>query len=218
MEYKGVKFYFNESPAIKELVNEIFSDNYRVFDKQIKFSKGDIVLDLGANEGIFSIMMAKLFPEIKVFAVEPVPSTFYRMIRNIGSNGVTNIIPLNIGVGKESGVIDMVVCNNFSGGSSGVQQAHDTATNHIEQVEVISLDNLCVMNGIEKIRLLKVDIEGMEYETLYNTKVLERVDYFVGEFHINTFLINKGYDIRELATYVGSKTNLTFYKEMKMAE
>jgi len=217
MNYQGKEFFFNESPQIQTLIGEVFSDNYKIFEKKISFRKGDVVLDIGANEGVFSIMIAKLFPEVEIISLEPVPSTFYKMIRNIGSNGVTNIRPINCGVGKEAGVTSMVVCNTLSGGSSGVQQEFDPTKNHIEQVDIMTLDQVFALFS-SRVRLLKMDIECMEYETIYASSVLDRVDYFVGEFHINNFLISKGYDIKELATYVGSKTNLTFYETMRMAE
>ncbi|RPH75522.1 hypothetical protein EHM76_01465, partial [bacterium] len=64
-EFRGHKFHFNDTRDSPGLLQEIFSDNYLVLKKNIKFEKGDVILDLGANEGFFSIMMAKLYPQAR---------------------------------------------------------------------------------------------------------------------------------------------------------
>jgi len=222
MEYKGKSFVFNESPQIQAVIQEMFSDNYKIFERNVPFEDGDVVLDIGANEGVFSIMLAKLFPNIHIVSFEPVSSTFYKMLKNIASNGVTNIRPINAGIAEKKGTVEMVVCDTLSGGSSGVQQQYDPTKNHKERAYMTTLDG--AIDGYtnfqpnKRVKLMKMDIEGMEYESIYASTMLDKVDYFVGEFHINSFLISKGYDIKELATYVGSKTNLIFYETMRMAE
>lgn len=213
------KLYFHETPTLDALIAEIFSDNYHIFERGITFEPGDVVVDIGANEGIFSVMMAAAFPGIRVVACEPVPRTFFQMVRNIGLNGLTNIEPHNVGVGKEDGMMEMVVANELSGGSSGVQQEYDPDKNTKVPVSILSLDNFLSRYGVKKIRLMKMDIEGMEYDALYGSSALADVDYFVGEFHINPYLKDvKGRDIKELATYVGSKTNLIYYESCRMAD
>jgi len=162
------------------------------------------------------VLMAKLFP-VKVIALEPVPKTFLQMVRNIGLNDL-HVDCYNVGVGAETGAVSMVVGNDLSGGSSGVQQKFDNSLNHKETVHVLSLDEVFELYQIDRVKLLKMDIEGMEYETLYATTMLERVENMVGEFHINDYLKSKGYDINELATYVGSKTNLVYFEKCRMAE
>jgi FkbM family methyltransferase len=221
VDYKGMVYKFHNTPTLPGLIKEIFNDNYKIFERGVQFSPGNVVVDIGANEGIFSIMLAKMFPGVKIIACEPVPRTFFQMLRNVGLNGVTNIITHNCGVGKESGMMPMVVNDEFSGSSSGVQQVFDKDKNRVIQVEILSLDKYltkyCLDNN--RIRLMKMDIEGMEYDALYHSTLLDKVDYFVGEFHVNKFLTDvKRRDVKELATYVGSKTNLIFYETCYMAE
>lgn len=219
VEYMGKTFYFYESPTLQMLINEIFSDNYKIFERGIEFQPGDIVVDIGANEGIFSIMMARLHPEIKVVCCEPVPDTYFRLMRNIGLNGVANVEAHCVGIGEKAEVVPLVVNNNFSVGSSGVQQHYDPETNRKVLVTIMPLDSFLRTRVVGKVKLMKMDIEGMEYDALYPSKLLEEVEYFVGEFHINTFLKDvKGRDVKELATFVGSKTNLIYYEACQMAE
>ena len=75
-EFHGKTFYFFNTPTISALINEIFADNYHIVRSGINIDPGDVILDLGANEGVFSIMMAGLFPRARIIAMEPVGRTY----------------------------------------------------------------------------------------------------------------------------------------------
>ncbi|MFA5346532.1 MAG: FkbM family methyltransferase [Methanoregula sp.] len=214
--YQGFKFYFHETPTAPALINEIFSDNYKVLEKGLVFHDRDVILDIGANEGMFSIMMARLFPHTRVIALEPVPRTFYQMIRNIGLNGM-NITALNIGVGAERGIQNLIVSKQFSGGSTGFC-TFDPETQIKAEVDIYKLDDVFSMIGVDRVRLMKMDIEGGEHETLYPCTVLGRVDCMVGKFHINRRLAEQGYSIDGLAKWVSERTELVHYESCYMAE
>lgn len=212
-EYRGKKFYFEKTATAEQLVNEIFNDNYKVFEREVEIGDGDVILDLGANEGMFSILMAKLFPTARIIAYEPVQRTFFQMIRNIGLNGVINIEVVNEGVGKGDGWMN--VSNVHSGGSSCVDTLNPQTCHRVQAI-LTSIDGIFEKFGLDRVKLLKIDIEGSEHEALYDCKNLSRVDNMVAEFHINNNLIGKGYDMKELATWVGSQTNLVYYESCRM--
>jgi FkbM family methyltransferase len=218
--FNNIDFYFNTTPQAEALIGEIFGDNYKVFASGIdkEFQPGDVVLDLGACEGMFSIMLAKLFPFLKVIALEPVPRTFYQMLRNIGLNGVMNIEPLNIGAAKETGkVVFSVGKNNYSGGSTSMMTFNPETCDQVE-VTLFSLDEIFRMFKIDKLKLLKIDIEGMEYDVLYNTTRLKDAQYLVGEFHTNLKLDARGFRIDGLMNYVERYTQPICLEACKMAE
>lgn len=216
IEAFGKTYYFNDTPTIGLLVDEIFNDNYRIFAMKLELRPGDIVLDIGANEGVFSIMLAKLYPDIRVVAVEPVQRTFFQLMRNIGLNGVTNIETLNVGVGAERGQVDMIVSNEMSGGSSAARRELHPEHEHVEKVDIVTLDS--ILSRYERVRLLKMDIEGMEYEALYPSNELSRVDNFVGELHINKSLHEQGRDMEQLAAFIGGRTYLLYFNRCRMAD
>ncbi|HHT9136786.1 MAG TPA: FkbM family methyltransferase [Candidatus Wunengus sp. YC60] len=219
--YNNILFQFTNTPTSPQLIHEIFTDNYKIFERGLQFQPGDIILDIGANEGMFSIMMAKLFPFTRIIALEPVQKTFFTMIRNIGLNNVTNIHPYNLGVGGKSSKSEIIYCDKvYSGGSSMVVTPNFEAQD-IVNIEVVAFDDIFDIRKfpeVNRVKLLKMDIEGAEYETLYNSTCLSRIDNMVAEFHINTRLESMGYDINELATWVGSKTNLVYFEKMRMAD
>jgi FkbM family methyltransferase len=221
VNYNNVEFKFTSTPTAQQLINEIFSDNYKIFSRGLKFLPNDIILDIGANEGMFSILMAKIFPKVKVISFEPVPKTFFTMIRNIGLNGVANIHPYNLGVGGKSNKAEIIYCDKVYSGGSSMVVTPNFETQDIAHVEVVALDDIFNPSKfpfIDRAKLLKIDIEGAEYETLYNSTILPRVDNVVAEFHINTRLEAMGYDINELATWVGSQSNLVYFERCRMAD
>ena len=219
--YNNILFQFTNTPTSPQLIHEIFTDNYKIFSRGLQFQPDDIILDIGANEGMFSIMMAKLFPFTRIIALEPVQKTFFTMIKNIGLNNITNIHPYNLGVGGRSNKSEIIYCDKvYSGGSSMVVTPNFEAQD-IVNIEVVAFDDIFDIRKfpeINRVKLLKMDIEGAEYETLYNSTCLPRIDNMVAEFHINTRLESMGYDINELATWVGSKTNLVYFEKMRMAD
>lgn len=90
--YRGSKFYINDQ---FEFINSVRED-YRFDD----IRESDIVLDIGANSGAFSILASK--KARYVFAVEPLYTDIIR--KNIRLNGINNIFVLEtgLGIGKQS--------------------------------------------------------------------------------------------------------------------
>lgn len=220
-EFRGETFYFNQTSTLPQLLKEIFADNYRVWkaldEGILSFEPGDVVLDLGANEGLFSIMLAKFFPQIKIIALEPVLRTYSQLIRNLGLNAISNVTVLNVGVGDMVGVKDMVVSKDYSGGSSGFITFNPQ--NEIRMgVEIITLDKLWEDQKLDKVKLMKCDIEGAEYDALYASNVLEKVEFFVGEFHWNNRLSYLSYRMDGLMNWVNARTKVLFIEPCCIAE
>lgn len=218
---REIECKFFAGPSTETIVNEVFGDNYTIFEKELEFAPGDIILDLGANEGVFSIMMAKMFPGVKIIAYEPVPRTFYQLYQNLGLNELKlmdDVAAFNIGVGAEDSTDKtLIVSRDHSGGSTAwctFNPAHHINT----RVIIKSLDS--ILKDLPQVKLLKIDIEGMEYETLYHCTMLDKVEMIVGEFHSNNRLraVSPQYDPNELATYLGDMGKLVYFERIPMAE
>jgi len=217
-KFRDKTFIFNQTPHANELIDAIFKDNYKVYERQIEFRPGDVVLDLGACEGMFSIMLAKEFPQIRVIALEPVKRTYFHLIKNIAMNQVPNVEPHNIGVGGKHEKIEIVLSKDgFNGGSSAVMQ-FNPKENIRETVEVFGLDEIFKMFNLDRVRLLKIDVEGYEYEVLYNCTILPLVDFFTGEFHMNLKLDAKGFRMNGLSNWVANRTKIIGLEICNMAQ
>jgi FkbM family methyltransferase len=218
VEKAGKVFDFYNTIDIPALIDEVFSDTYEVFSHNISFSPGDVIVDAGANEGVFSIMMAKMFPDATVIALEPVVNTYKKMVANMQLNApISNLKAFNFGLGGESGYMDMIVSKDHTGGSSSIITF--VPSDHIRvPVRIVTLDNLFNIAGIDKIKLLKMDIEGMEYETLYASKSLSKIELFTGEVHINGKLEYRGFRPDGLCNWLGHRVKIIHVNVCPMAQ
>jgi FkbM family methyltransferase len=217
-DFRGINFQFCDTKDAPALISEIFSDNYKVLAKGIDFKPGDVILDIGANEGMFSIMMGKLYPHTKIIALEPIPRTYQTLTENIRLNHCENISHYNIGVGKKGQkTATMIVSKDHSGGSTAWCTYVPTDHDRVE-VGMIGLDEAFDLYGIDRCRLLKLDVEGSEFEILYSSTVLLRVDYMVMECHFNKRLEFEGRRPDGLINWVAGQTELIHYEFCQMAE
>ena len=217
-EFHGKTFYFFNTPTIEALVNEIFSDNYHILQSKVEIYPGDVILDLGANEGVFSILMAGLFPSARIIALEPVGRTYKQLLANISINHINpaSIQTYQLGIGGSARDEHITIDNVHSGGSSIYMTPYPAS--HVETIHLTTLGKLFKTHAINRCKILKIDVEGMEHETLLNTSVLPKVDHVVAEIHINKRLQSAGYSIEKLVSHIQSQTNLLHYEKCYMSE
>ena len=131
--------------------------------------KGDVFLDIGANCGALTLVAASLIGNGKVYAFEPSPNVRERLQANINLNpdlkDIIKIISEGLGLNKSQ-----VFYNedpNYRGNGSLYEKQGIP-------VEVLSLDEWVAREKLEKVDVIKIDVEGMEYDVLVGGKsVLE---------------------------------------------
>jgi len=159
---------------------ELQKDDYGVRD--MYFDDGDVVIDIGAHIGLFSMYLAKRWPALKVFAFEPFPCNYRNCAKNLRINGVDNVVLSPMAIVHEMRTLRMAADPSNSGGASAVVREFEA--HGIEgDIPSITLDEIFRVHGISRCKLLKIDCEGMEHEILRGTNMLDRVDYLCGEFH-----------------------------------
>ena len=120
----------------------------------------DIFVDVGANVGFYSIILAKS-KNVKSIAFEPIPSTYLKLEKNVKINSLSNtVIATNIGIGSSIGKLRM---------SSDLDTVNHVKLTESECntdiiVEVCDLDTI-FSNG-EFPSLVKIDVEGFETEVI----------------------------------------------------
>jgi FkbM family methyltransferase len=120
---------------------------------------GEIVVDVGANIGYYSLLCASLVGEHgRVFAIEPHPQIFALPQQNIALNGYSNIVPLNIAAGAEEGELEL-----FSGPETSLGESTMVARRGFESIGVVKVKPLTQTIPPEyrsRIALIKIDVEG----------------------------------------------------------
>jgi FkbM family methyltransferase len=187
------------------IFREIESD-FKVIKKLLK--PGDIIFDIGANIGYFSLYMSKKITDSgKIYAFEPVSTTFKRLQENIILNGYKNII-----------IEKYALFDKKERREIFLSYAHDrnslVADNPLQKKEIvdcITLDEYIIKSNVSKISLLKIDTEGAELFVLKSG--LNSIKKFKPNiyFEINNDKIKQfGYNQNDLISYL-QNLNYFFY-------
>ena len=162
----GLKIYLNSKipPASISMLNEIFG--LKLYNpKGFGIKKNDIVFDIGANVGYFSLYAASLEKNIKVYAFEPVPRLYQMILESKRINSLNNLFVNNIAISNKIGEINFNVSEIHDGCHSLYIR---DSTNQKISVQTNTLENFCLENNINRIDFLKLDCEGAEYEIFLN--------------------------------------------------
>lgn len=155
---------------------------------------GDMVFDVGAHVGGVSAYLAARYPKACILAFEPQPDNHARLCRNIRENGLHTVHALSLALGTSS---EVLLCGDPRRNSGGYSSYRES-TAPTWMAGAMRLDDAFRVyahdRGYPRLRLLKMDCEGAEYDILMRDEdVLDKVDFFAGEFHINSKLAAMGY-------------------------
>jgi FkbM family methyltransferase len=143
----------------------------------------DVVIDIGAHIGCFSIYAAHAAREGRVIAFEPAPANFALLTRNLALNALTHVLAQPCAVSGEAGERELRLSLNTGGHSfHSLESAAPVST---ITVSVVTLAEVVREHGFERIDLLKMDCEGEEYEILERCprELLQRIRRLAMEVH-----------------------------------
>lgn len=153
----------------------------------LKIEKDDVVVDIGAHIGDFSIF-ANIQNASYVYAIEPDPDTYKLLIKNINLNNIKNIISLNKAVTDKVQNIKFYKANNDGGNSIYKRSKNQKPT----IVESTTIDQIMKKYDLDKIDFLKIDCEGSEgliFKTISN-QTLKKINKISMEYHNNFSVLN----------------------------
>jgi len=157
----------------------IYGDEYKT--NSINFQPGDTVLDIGANVGSVSIMLAKKYPFLQIYSYEAHPINYQNLQKNIQENNIKNIKAFNYAVYS---VDDHLIKINLNSDNTGATNSFVDTSLHPEvylpeysdvEVPTISLDSIIRSNSITRVKFLKVDCEGAEFEIFENSNLIKEI-------------------------------------------
>ncbi len=134
--------------------------------------KGDVFLDVGANEGYFSIIASKLVGEDgHVLSIEPQTRLQEVIFRNMAENGAFNVHVFQLAISDSVGTTSISLLPNMNTGGSGLFPTTKYSV-PTQIVPLTTLGRLIGLLNISKIRLMKLDVEGHEYEAVLGSRDL----------------------------------------------
>ena len=124
---------------------------------------GDVVVDIGANIGYFTLLASRLVGERgRVYAFEPAPQNFALLSKNLTANGSRNVRAFQRAVSSSRGSGKLLVQGENWGSYRIVDSIADGQS---VEVEIISMDEF-FENGHQKVNVVKMDAEGSEVRIL----------------------------------------------------
>lgn len=158
----------------------IFNDIWlrRVYCRENTIRPNDVVIDIGAQIGLFSLFAASR--SARVYSFEPFPENFSMLKENIARNHLEDrVLPFRLAVWSTLGQVELYR-SDLSGSHSVMVRS--SASVH---AETTTLERIMNDHRIGRCGLLKIDAEGSEYPILYTTPrdVLARVDRISLEWH-----------------------------------
>jgi FkbM family methyltransferase len=158
-------------------------EKQRLFQRVLK--PGDVVFDLGANVGFYTLLASQLVgPAGTVCSFEPLPKNLRYLRKHLELNRVGNVQVLDTAVGNQNGTVYFQVHSDPSMG-----MISDQMTASSIEVDCIMLDDAIINEKLRAPNVLKIDIEGAEHEAL------EGAQHTLREFHPTIFLATHGADV-----------------------
>lgn len=143
-----------------------------------------VIVDAGANIGLASIFFANRYPDAKIIAIEPESGNFEFLKQNV--EPYPNVIPVQAALWDHNTSINLV---DPGLGSWGFMTQEDDRSAHqlgevCHNVTAMTVDKVMLDYGLEKIDILKIDIEGAEREVFRDpTLWIDKVDALIVELH-----------------------------------
>lgn len=186
---------------IRKYESELF---YTLFYHLARLKPGHCFVDVGANIGFYSVSAAyylRQTPTAMVFAFEPNPRAVNYLENNIALNELKNVQINRQAVGNQNGRISMYMSPaTITIGS--LRQVASSLTDIVE-VSVITLDDYFDEQPVQRVGLIKLDIEGGEFPALQGARAtLERDHPVIIYEEYEGFCKSFGYVPRDIRIYL----------------
>ena len=124
---------------------------------------GDVVLDVGANAGLYTVIAARAVGDTgHVYAFEPDQRAVALLRRNVALNGLKNVTVIEAAVSDQTGEREFAAASDIALSSLAAIQRDDQHIQGWRTVRTIRLDDAIASHAIAGVTFLKIDVEGAE--------------------------------------------------------
>ncbi|MEO6707243.1 MAG: FkbM family methyltransferase [Ginsengibacter sp.] len=193
-------------------------------------TKRPVIFDIGANRGTVVETYLNYFPDATIYAFEPFPDSFDMLKNRFASQ--KNVHCVESAVASSKGLKEFFVNRNVDTNSllkpqkTGLRSDEQVNNTGIISVDTLILDDFCKAKGIDHMHILKMDIQGGEFDALkglHNMLSHSAIDliysevYFIQQyegqplFHdISALLFKYGYQLQDIYTPIYGNNNLAW--------
>jgi len=160
--------------------SNLCGNEFELVPNNLNIEDSSVIIDAGAYIGTSSLVLSKIFPGVKVLALEPHPGNFE--VLKLNTQAKEFITPLNTALADTMGVAQL---RDKGQGEYGYTTIDDSGAISREWiVPTVSVASLLEDYDFERVLLLKLDIEGAEVDVLSRgADALTKVDCLVAELH-----------------------------------
>ncbi|RPA67144.1 FkbM family methyltransferase [Cyclobacteriaceae bacterium YHN15] len=166
--FRGITMKVDVSKSMGSAIYWRGAHDWRpIFAMEKLLKKGHTVVDIGANQGEYSLWSARIVGEKgKVYAFEPLSTIFGSLKENITLNPSYQgtIIPIQLGLSDKQGKLKLYSSNLSNEGVNTLYKEEDSV--YLEEIELSTLDKEWEKLGMPKLDAIKIDVEGAELPVL----------------------------------------------------
>lgn len=171
-------------------------EEYNLIDHAVR--PEDTVLDVGSNQGLYTLRLSRYTTRGAVHSFEPDPGNFSYLKKHVELNDLSAKVHINnMGVADRSGFL------SFTQGLDGQNHLVTGSAPGTIEIPVITLDEYCRKESISHVRYLKIDIEGFELAAFKGAGDLlrnGRIDII--QMEVNEALEHSGTTVEELISFL----------------
>ena len=174
--HSGVKIKLRtRSTDLMALTNVWIVEEYSNF----RINDNDIIIDIGAHTGLFTLYASQYCTNGIIFCFEPVEENYSILLDNIKQNNLKNVKPFKSAVSKSESTITIYRNKDEAGHSMF------SSTSHALKVDSISLKKIIDENSMDIYDLIKLDCEGAEYEIIESLPLeyFKKISKMIIEYH-----------------------------------
>jgi FkbM family methyltransferase len=148
-----------------------------VRNRFVRLPRDGVVVDVGANVGIFALQLAQAVPRGRVFAFEPTHHAFARLKRNLELNPelsprVEAVQAFVSAASDQRPSLSAYASWRVDGSSFGTHPLHGGTEKSAEGIGAVSLDDFAAQRGLHRVDFIKIDTDGHELEVLRGARGL----------------------------------------------
>lgn len=185
LQFKNTRFTFSfTSKADISVCKEVFLEEEYKWELK---NPPHTIIDLGAHVGDTALYYHALYPNARIYAVEPDPISFERLQKHVQS--IPEIIPVQLAISSSTGTgtLYQSSISSLRGSLLERKSAESSAS-----VPLMTLDDFYKRYDLQRVDLIKFDIEGAEKDLFGTKSAIAYADAYIGEVHCDLAHIEFG--------------------------
>src|SRR5216684_3187276 len=134
---------------------------------QRHLSPNDVFIDVGAHVGYFTLLASRsVGAGGQVLSIEPNPFALDQLRQNVERNDLHNVLVEHTACGESRNMVTLYLHTESNSSMASLYTGSAAGTVAVE-VRCTTLDQLCVEHSLERVKLVKIDVEGAELSVLH---------------------------------------------------